>query len=144
MVSKILTLGKENYYKLSSPPLSLILYAESKYMVSERDALIEELPIGREVQFSIGEMLAKYFGGQLYYSPKEDIDVVIVKKKKPIWAFGIKMGEITKSEALNSIKRMSKVSERVGFVSLKEKPNDYGDLNLGPKELMQIAKELSS
>ncbi|ACP37407.1 AAA family ATPase [Saccharolobus islandicus] len=144
LVSKILTLGKENYYKVSSPPLSLILYAESKYMVSERDALIEELPIGREVQFSIGEMLAKYFGGQLYYSPKEDIDVVIVRKKKPIWAFEIKMGEITKSEALNSIKRMSKVSERVGFVSLKEKPNDYGDLNLGPKELMQIAKELSS
>ncbi len=144
LVSKILTLGKENYYKVSSPPLSLILYAESKYMVGERDALIEELPIGREVQFSIGEMLAKYFGGQLYYSPKEDIDVVIVKKKKPIWAFEIKMGEITKSEALNSIKRMSKVSERVGFVSLKEKPNDYGDLNLGPKELMQIAKELSS
>ena len=38
---------------------------------------------------------------------------------------------------------MSKIAERVGFVSLKEKPEEIGDLSLGPKELIKIAKELS-
>jgi len=143
LVKKIPTLGRENYYKVESPPLSLVLYAESKYMVSEREVKAPELPIGKEVQFTVGEMLAKYFGGEQYYSPKEDIDVVIVKRKKPIWAFEVKIGEIGKSEMLEGVKRMSKVAEKVGFVSLKEKPEEIGDLSLGPKELVKIAKELS-
>jgi len=143
LVKKIPTLGRENYYKVESPPLSLILYAESKYMVSERDVKIPELPIGKEVQFSVGEMLAKYFGGELYYSPREDIDIVIVKRKKPIWAFEVKIGEITRAEMIEGVKRMSKVAEKVGFVSLKEKPEEIADLSLGPKELIKIAKELS-
>jgi hypothetical protein len=142
LVQKIPTLSRENYYKVKSPPLSLSLYAESKYAISETDAKINYLPIGKEVQFSVGEMLSKYFGGIQYYSPKEDIDVVIVKKKKPIWAFEIKMGEISTSEAKEAIKKMSKVAEKVGLISLKEKPPDYGDLSLGPKELLEIANEV--
>jgi len=142
LVKKIPTLGRENYYMVSSPPLSLILYAESKYLVSERDVEVPELPIGREVQFTIGEMLARYFGGELYYSPREDIDIVVVKKRKPIWAFEVKVGEITKSEALEGLKRMSKVSEKVGFISLRQKPDDFGDLSLGPNELVKIAEQL--
>ncbi|WP_236752257.1 hypothetical protein [Acidianus sp. HS-5] len=142
LVQKIPTLSKENYYKVYSPQLSLALYAEAKYRVSELDVKVNELPIGREVQFSVGELLAKYFGGVLYYSPKEDIDVVIVKKKKPIWAFEVKMGEITRGEAKEAIKRMSKVAEKVGLVSLKEKPEEISDLSIGPKELLEIAEEV--
>ncbi|BAB67110.1 AAA family ATPase [Sulfurisphaera tokodaii] len=142
LVQKIPTLSKENYYKVYSPPLSLALYAEAKYAVSELDVEVNELPIGREVQFSVGELLAKYFGGVLYYSPKEDIDVVIVKKKKPIWAFEVKMSEITKGEAKEAIKRMSKIAEKVGLVSLKEKPEEIADLSIGPKELLEIAEEV--
>lgn len=142
LVQKIPTLSKENYYKVYSPPLSLALYAEAKYAVSELDVEVNELPIGREVQFSVGELLAKYFGGVLYYSPKEDIDVVTVKKKKPIWAFEVKMGEITKGEAKEAIKRMSKIAEKVGLVSLKEKPEEIADLSIGPKELLEIAEEV--
>ncbi len=63
-----------------SPILSLILYAEAKYSVSELGAGPPiELPIGREVQFSVGEMLANYFNATQYYSPREDIDVILVK-----------------------------------------------------------------
>ena len=143
LVQKIPTLSKEYYYKVSSPPLSLILYAESKYAVSELDVEIPELPIGREVQFSVGELLAKYFNGVLYYSPKEDIDVIIVKKRKPIWAFEVKIGEITVGEAREAIKRMSKVAENVGLVSLKEKPEEIADMSIGPKELLEIANKVS-
>ncbi|MEM0373111.1 MAG: hypothetical protein QXV69_07180 [Sulfolobaceae archaeon] len=102
-----------------------------------------ELPIGREVQFSVGELLAKYFNGILYYSPREDVDVVIVKGKKPIWAFEVKIGEITREEVKEAIKRMSKIAEKVGLVNLKEKPEDYGDLSIGPKELLEIAEEVA-
>ncbi|MCI2415761.1 MAG: ATP-binding protein [Candidatus Aramenus sp.] len=144
LVEKIPTLSKGNYYKIKSPPLSLSFYAESKYAISERDITISELPIGREVQFSVGSLLAKYFGGLQYYSPKEDIDVIIMKKRKPIWAFEVKMGEITRSEAKEAIKKMSKVAEKVGLVSLKEKPEELGDLSIGPNELLRMAKELVS
>ena len=143
LVQKIPTLSRENYYKIRSPPLSLSLYAESKYAISERDIGVRDLPIGREVQFSIGEILSKYFGGVQYYSPKEDIDVVIVKKKKPIWAFEVKIGEISSSEAKEAVKRMSKVAEKVGLVSLRERPPEYGDLSIGPKELLEIASQLA-
>ncbi|NON63530.1 AAA family ATPase [Acidianus sp. RZ1] len=143
LVQKIPTLSRENFYKIRSPPLSLILYAESKYSVSETELKVETLPIGREVQFSIGEMLAKYFNGELYYSPKEDIDIVIMKKRVPIWGFEVKMGEITRSEALNAVKRISKVAKNVGLISLREKPPEgYADLSLGPDELKEIAGKL--
>ena len=142
LVQKIPTLSRENYYRIRSPALSLTLYAESKYAISETDLEVKDLPIGREVQFSIGEMLSKYFGGVQYYSPKEDIDVIIVKKKKPIWAFEIKMGEFSSSEAREVVKRMDKIAEKVGLVSLREKPPDYGDLSIGPEELIEIANQL--
>ncbi len=143
LAQKIPTLSKEKYYKIRSPPLSLTLYAESKYAISETDLEVKDLPIGREVQFSIGEMLSKYFGGVQYYSPKEDIDVIIVKKKKPIWAFEVKMGEFTSSEAKEAVKKMSKIAEKVGLVSLRERPPDYGDISIGPKELLEIANQLT-
>lgn len=37
---------------------------------------------------------------------------------------------------------MSRVAEKVGLVSLKERPEDYGDLSIGPKELIEIADEV--
>ncbi|MFP3260274.1 MAG: AAA family ATPase [Sulfolobus sp.] len=143
LAQKIPTLSKEKYYKIRSPPLSLTLYAESKYAISETDLEVKDLPIGREVQFSIGEMLSAYFGGVQYYSPKEDVDVIIVKKKKPIWAFEVKMGEFTSSEAKEAVKKMSKIAEKVGLVSLRERPPDYGDISIGPKELLEIANQLT-
>lgn len=142
LVQKVPTLSRENYYRVNSPPLSLALYAEAKYAVSELDVEVRELPIGREVQFSVGELLAKYFGGVLHYSPREDIDVVIVKGKKPVWAFEVKVGEITREEAREAVKRMSRVAEKVGLVSLRERPEEIADMSVGPKELLEIAEEV--
>lgn len=47
LVEKIPTLSKENFYAVKSPPLSLSLYAEAKYAVSERDVKVPSLPIGK-------------------------------------------------------------------------------------------------
>ncbi|MFP3227099.1 MAG: ATP-binding protein, partial [Sulfolobaceae archaeon] len=65
------------------------------------------------------------------------------KKKKPIWAFEVKMGEFTSSEAKEAVKKMSKIAEKVGLVSLRERPPDYGDISIGPKELLEIANQLT-
>lgn len=113
-------------------------------MVTERESKVSELPIGREVQFSVGEMSARYFGGILHNSPKEDKDEVIVKGRRVVWAFEAKMGEITRGEASDGLKKVGGASEKVGFVSLRGRPPDgYGDLSLGPEDLIRIAEELS-
>lgn len=144
LIQKIRTLGKEYYYKHLSPVISLSFYAEAKYLVSEREVELNELPIGLELQFSIGEMISKYYGGEFVYSPKEDIDIIVMKRKRPIIAFEVKKGEISISEAKEAVKRLSKVSPRVGLISLKEKPPEIADVSLGPKEILNIAKELTS
>jgi hypothetical protein len=143
LVQKIPTLGRGNYYKVESPVLSLVLYAEAKYLISDRDVDVQELPIGREVQFAVGELLSRYLRGSLYYSPREDVDVVIVQKGKPVWSFEVKMGEIGRSEAREAVARMSRVSPKVGLVSLRERPPDVADMSLGPGELAEIARRLS-
>ncbi|MEW9492261.1 MAG: hypothetical protein TQ35_0008700 [Candidatus Aramenus sulfurataquae] len=84
-------------------------------------------------------MLVRYFGGTQYYSPREDIDVVVVKGRKRLWAFEVKLGEISRAEAVEAVKRMSKVAEKVGLVSLEERPEEVGDISLGPKELLEMA-----
>ncbi|BBD73397.1 hypothetical protein HS1genome_1786 [Sulfodiicoccus acidiphilus] len=66
--------------------------------MSEREGKVGELPVGRELQFNVGEMLARYFGGTLRRSPREDIDVVIVKGRKATWTFEVKVGQITRGE----------------------------------------------
>jgi len=144
LVQKVPTLGRGNYYKIESPVVSLILYAEAKYKVSERDVSVQELPLGREAQFAVGELLARHFNGTLYYSPKEDIDVVIVQKKKPVWSFEVKVGKITNTEAREAVARMSRVTKNTGLVSLRERPPDIADVSLGPEELISLAKKLSS
>lgn len=45
LVQRIPTLSRENFYKIRSSPLSLILYAESKYSVNETEVKVETLPI---------------------------------------------------------------------------------------------------
>ncbi len=83
-------------------------------------------------------MLAMHFRGP--YTIRQRRTVVIVRGRRPIWAFEVKIGEITRDEAVRAVKRMSKVAEKVGLVSLRERPGDYGDLSLGPRELLEIAR----
>ncbi|MEZ0318580.1 MAG: hypothetical protein ABWK05_01115 [Pyrobaculum sp.] len=72
-----------------------MLYAEAKYSVSDTEAPPPELPIGREVQFSVGELLAELHDAMLYYSPRGDVDVVLVKGRRRVWAYEVKTGPFT-------------------------------------------------
>ncbi|AKV73627.1 ATPase [Metallosphaera sedula] len=130
------------YYRLSSPVLSLMFYAEAKYNVSVTER-VGELPLGREVQFAIGELLAEKHGGVMAYSPYEDIDVVILKDGKPVIGYEVKVGEIDRREAERAISRIrSSGIPRVGLVSLRDKPKFEVEESLGPEELIKVADEI--
>lgn len=137
------TLGREKYYVVRSPALSSLLYAEAKYHVGDLDATPPELPLGREAQFSVGEMLADYFDAAQRCSPREDIDVVLTKGRRRLWAFEVKMGPFTQREAVEAVAKLKRVAERAGLVSLSERPPDVADLSVGPKELVDMAKEMA-
>ncbi|MGC8583971.1 MAG: ATP-binding protein [Thermoproteus sp.] len=137
------TLGRERYYAVRSPALSLILYAEAKYNVSDLGSTPPELPLGREAQFTVGEMLAEHFGATQRYSPREDVDVVLTRGRRRIWAFEVKMGPFTAGEAKEAASKLRKVAEKTGLVSLAETPPDVADLSLGPRELVEMARDIA-
>jgi len=137
------TLGREKYYTVRSPALSMILYAEAKYGISDVGQAEVELPLGREARFTVGEMLANYYGAVQHYSPREDIDVVLVKGRERMWAFEVKLGPFTRREAVEAATKLKRVAKRAGLVSLSETPPDVADASLGPGELLQMAKELA-
>ncbi|WP_338602164.1 helix-turn-helix domain-containing protein [Sulfolobus tengchongensis] len=147
LVDKIKIYGEKRkarwYYKISSPIISLMFYAEAKYNVSFTEEA-RELPMGRELQFVIGKMMAERYGGTLAYSPYEDIDVVIMKGDKPIIGYEVKIGEIDRSEAERAIERMRNAGiPKAGLISLKDKPKYNADEIIGPDELIQIANEIT-
>lgn len=65
--------------------------------------------LGRELQFSLGEMLAEHLGGTRSYmilpKGKEDADIVILdsKGRTPIMGYEVKIGKISESEAKRAI-----------------------------------------
>ena len=91
---------------MRSPAPSLILYAEAKHSVSDLGAEPADLPLGRETQFTTGEILANYFGEVQRYSPREDIHVVLTKGRRRVWAFEVKLGPYTNSEARESVAKL--------------------------------------
>ncbi|BCS92630.1 AAA family ATPase [Metallosphaera javensis (ex Sakai et al. 2022)] len=147
LVEKIEIFGPKRrarwYYRLSSPILSLMFYAEAKYNVSVTES-VGELPLGREVQFAVGELLAEKHGGIMAYSPHEDIDVVILRDGRPVIGYEVKMGELDRREAERAVSRIRNAGiPRVGLVSLRDRPGSDADESLGPEELRQIADEIS-
>ncbi|MDT7862624.1 MAG: AAA family ATPase [Saccharolobus sp.] len=147
LIEKIRIYGEKRkakwYYKISSPIISLVFYAEAKYNVSFTES-VGELPIGREVQFAIGELLAESHNLTLAYSPFEDIDVVLLDKDKPVIGYEVKLGEFTRNEAENSIERIRMAGiPKAGLISLAEKPNfTNADEVLGPEELVKVAENV--
>ena len=129
------------YYRISSPIISLMFYAEAKYNVSFTETL-GELPIGREVQFSIGEMMAEYKNLTFAYSPYEDIDVVLLNNDKPVIGYEVKLGGFSKSEGEKSVERIRRAGiPKAGLISLTEKPDfSLADEVLGPEDLVKIAE----
>ncbi|MCY0858819.1 MAG: AAA family ATPase [Sulfolobaceae archaeon] len=147
LVEKIPIYGEKRrarwYYRISSPMVSLMFYAEAKYNVSFTQS-VGELPLGREIQFCIGELLAEKYNATFAYSPYEDIDVVLLKENRPIIGYEVKIGEFSSADARRAIERIRSAGiPKVGLISLKERPNFNADEELGPKELISYAEEVS-
>ncbi|MGB9717815.1 MAG: AAA family ATPase [Thermoproteota archaeon] len=150
------TKGLRNYFKHRSPLLSLTYYldqklniSESSYMKIDRSMVLSVL--GKELQFSLGEMLAEYLGGIRSYmilpDGKGDVDIVILdsKGKTPIIGYEVKIGEISESEAKKAVEQIhSQGIPRAGLVSLSEKPPRVAGSHeeIGPEELVDLAMKL--
>ncbi|MGB9854744.1 MAG: AAA family ATPase [Candidatus Bathyarchaeales archaeon] len=151
------TRGSRHYYKHRSPLLSIIHYIDQKLGISEGayqriDYNLASNIIGRELQFSLGEMLAEYHEGKRSYTMlphgKGDIDIVILDKKgkKPIIGYEVKLGNFERNEAKKSIETIhSHGILKAGLVSLSSKPPMVLGAHsaLGPKELINIAEKIS-
>ncbi|MEM1627562.1 MAG: ATP-binding protein [Sulfolobaceae archaeon] len=136
--------GSEWYYDLDSPIMTVTFYAEAKYRVSEgiRQSIDLTYPISKEIQFSIGEMLAEYYDAELAYTPHGDIDIVLLKKGKPFIAYEVK-NKFTESEAKRAIERIKDFGiPRAGLVGILEEPPNSED-SIGPGRLVEIAEEVS-
>ncbi|MGC8832183.1 MAG: hypothetical protein ACP5PQ_06355, partial [Thermoproteota archaeon] len=123
--------------------------SESSYMKIDRSMVLSVL--GKELQFSLGEMLAEYLGGIRSYmilpDGKGDVDIVILdsKGKTPIIGYEVKIGEISESEAKKAVEQIhSQGIPRAGLVSLSEKPPRVAGSHeeIGPEELVDLAMKL--
>ncbi|MEM3078659.1 MAG: hypothetical protein QXR38_04090, partial [Nitrososphaerales archaeon] len=150
------TRGSRHYYKHRSPLLSIIYYIDQKLNISEGtyrevDYNLALNIIGRELQFSLVEMLAEHHGGRRSYTllPKGegDIDIVILdqKGKKPIIGYEVKLGDLERNEAKKSVETIHSYGiPKAGLVSLRSKPPMVPGAHetLGPKELINIAEKI--
>ncbi|MBO3833040.1 MAG: hypothetical protein FGF51_06590 [Candidatus Brockarchaeota archaeon] len=108
------TRGSRHYFKHRSPLLSVIYYLDQKLNISEgfyekADPSLVLSFMGREFQFSLGEMLSEYLGGRRSYTilpdGKGDIDIVILdsRGKEPIIGYEVKVGRFDSGEAKKAI-----------------------------------------
>jgi len=143
--------GRTKYlYRHRSPLLSVLYYMEAKFGVNdgyppEEDAIRSVL--GREIQLSVGEMLARREGARLAYhvSPEGDVDAILLRRKRVIAGYEIKLGPIPEKEAEKSVMRMRELGiPYTDLVSLTERPPDIGDESLGPDDLVSLAERIRS
>ena len=140
------------YYRHRSPLLSLLLNMEQKFGVSDGYRPEYESvrsAFGREVEYSVGEMLAERLDGRLahYVSERGDVDVVVLNKRRKnvLAAYEVKLGGISRSEAREAVDRMLDLgAPRVGLVSLREEPPAVEGAHevLGPEDLVEMARRL--
>ena len=136
--------GSEWYYDVDSPVMGVVLYAEAKYKVSEgtRGKVDLTYPISKELQFSVGELLAEYYDAELAYTPHGDIDVVLMKKGRPFIAYEVK-NSFSGREAEKAVERIKAFGiPRAGLVGVLEDPPPSDD-SIGPERLVEIAEEVA-
>jgi hypothetical protein len=148
------TRGARFYFKHRSPIASIIQYIDQKLNITEnpninvnREMVMNA--VSREMQFSLGEMMAEYIGGKRAYTilPNGDIDIVILDEggRTPIIGYEVKIGEIEVNEARKAIERMHEQGvPRAGLISISTKPpkipGSYEEI--GPEEIMDIASKI--
>ncbi|RLF00070.1 MAG: hypothetical protein DRJ63_03510 [Thermoprotei archaeon] len=143
------TRGARVFYRHRSSILSILLYFDEKYselgLIPSRDSI--EGRLGLEVQFFIGELLARYKNLTRAYAllPKGgDVDIVLLDKGSPVIGYEVKVGSMTLSEARRAIENMKKLGiPRYGLISLEGELPRIGDEQLTAEDLVKIAEEES-
>ncbi len=127
------------FYRHSSPLLSVLFYLESKYGVSDgyrpKSQAVSSV-LGRELEQSVGELLAAWHGGELAYhrSPEGDLDVVVLRGKKVLAAYEVKASQPSESEVKRKLAYAEKMGLNLRFVG------PGGDLDL--EDLLRISSSL--
>lgn len=161
LIEKIMlwkTRGSRYYYKHRSPVLSIIYYLDQKLNIMEGihkkiDHNLVSSIIGKEFQFSLGEMLAEYFSGRRSYTilpnRKGDIGIIVLDSsgKKPLIGYEAKIGKFETSDAKKAIETIHSYGiPKAGLISASIKPSSVPGSyeELGPEELIEIAEKMNS
>ncbi|MEM3996369.1 MAG: AAA family ATPase [Pyrobaculum sp.] len=130
--------SKRHYYRISSTPIRLALYAEAKYHVSE-GGTPRDLPWGLELQFNVGELVAEAKRGRLFYMPHGDVDFVVESAEGAV-GYEVKAGPFTRGEARRAVEKIRSLGlPKAGLISLAERPPEVGDEAYGPGDLLEMS-----
>ena len=138
------------YYKHRSPLLSLLTRISEVVDAGyepEPETILYDYSL--ELQFFLGELLAKYKKLNLAYTilPGDlgDIDIVLIdRRKRPRIAYEVKIGEYRGNEIKRVVERIRGLGiPYVGLISLSSKPtNKLVDEAYGPEDIVEIAHSL--
>ncbi|MDI6738085.1 MAG: ATP-binding protein [Nanoarchaeota archaeon] len=100
--------GKERYYRLKSPIMSVYYYMNSRYEIGAREISMEEaMPtlvklLNLEIQNFIADLFAEIYGGrkEYYVSKDKEVDFVITKRNKAEIIGEVKWKQIGKEDIL--------------------------------------------
>ena len=137
--------GAQTYYRHMSSLIALLLYVDERYLSAglRPTPSAVDARLSLEVQFGIAEVLAKWKNLRLTYrvNSKGYLDVVLASKQEPVIGYEVKKEPFTSNDARKAVKRIKQAGiPRVGLISLKERPPDIADQNLGPAELRNIIR----
>ena len=149
------TRGARVYYRHSSPLLAIVYGLAERYSVDEHPHHDPGLLLdaarslyARELQFTVGELLAEHHGGLQAYTVlpggQGDVDVVVLDRKgrRAIAAYEVKLGPCSQSDMKAILQRAEAIgARRAGIACLGgiESPPPPGLEALGPQELAEIA-----
>lgn len=150
------TRGARHYYKHRSPLLSIAYYLDQKLNITEGlskrvDPKLVLNVVGREVQFSLGALLAEHHGCTRSYTilpnGRGDVDIVILDQggRIPLIAYEVKLGKIEAGEARKAIEKIHSYGiPKAGLISLSSKPPTIPCVyeTLGPEDLISVAEKI--
>ncbi|RUM47965.1 MAG: hypothetical protein DSY37_01065 [Hyperthermus sp.] len=149
------TRGARVYYRHSSPLLAIVYGLAERYGIDEQPGYDPGLLLdaarslyARELQFTLGELLAEHHGGLQAYTllpgGQGDIDVVVLdhKGRRAIAAYEVKLGPCSQSDMKTALQRAEVIgAKKAGIACLGgiESQPPPGLEALGPQELAEAA-----
>jgi AAA+ ATPase superfamily predicted ATPase len=130
LIRKIPVYGKNRMvYKLASPLAKLFYYADEKYHISERTPGNDEIArvidnvLPKLVEDCLREFLAQRMGlTEAVVEEKDfDVDILLLRFKKPELAMEVKWGTVTKSEVSKVTQALSRIKAAKAVLFVPDK-----------------------